>query len=67
MKKKSLKKKAQKEANEFAQIVDARFEAFNFLVCDGQLSQEMLIHFRDQAIQDNNEVDMLVCDMLIRQ
>ena len=63
--KQSLKKKALKEEYEFARLVDDRFEAFNVLIRDGELSQDMLVLLREQAIQDNNLTDKQVCDMFI--
>ena len=59
------KRKLQMAEDDFVHQVDVRFEAFNGLVREGLLTQEMLEELRDKAVQEHNAVDKQVCDMLI--
>ena len=64
--KRKIKKVNQQEEDAFVQQVEERFEALNCLVCEGSITQEMLVQIRSNAVVELNEIDMQACDLLIR-
>ena len=63
--KQRLKKARQLEELEFLQRVDERFLVFNTLLCEGSLTQELLVQLRSNAVVEQNAVDLHACEMLI--
>ena len=63
--KRKIKKVNQQEEDALVQQVEERFEALNCLVCEGSITQEMLVQIRSNAVVELNEIDMQACDLLI--
>ena len=63
--KRKMKKAKQCEELEYLQQVEERFQALNALLCEGSLTQEILVQLRREADAQQNAVDKQACDLPI--
>ena len=63
-KRKTKKAKQQAEAD-IVQLVEVRFDELNGFLCEGSITQDMLLQLRKKALEEHSDIDQQACDLLL--
>ena len=60
-----IKKSKQHEEADLVQLVEARFDEPNYLLCEGSINQEIPLQLRNKAVEEVNDIERQACDLLL--